>query len=54
MSEVIRSIFRQREIEKLYELKEIKNYDIYFDTTYHYVMAVGNYEKVISDKEIGR
>ena len=55
MSEVIKSIFRQKEIEKLYELK--------VDSSYNYalsyrsssrVMAVGNYENVISDKEIGR
>lgn len=54
MSEVIRSIFRQREIEKLYELQEFKRYDFYSDITSHRVVALGNYENVISDKEIGR
>ena len=54
MSEVIRSIFRQREIEKLYELKEFKRYDIYSDITSRCVVAMGNYDEVISDREIGR
>lgn len=54
MSEVIRSIFRQREIEKLYELQEFKRYDFCSDITSHRVVALGNYENVISDKEIGR
>lgn len=56
MADVIRSIFRQREIEKLYDLCALVE-----DGTYNFsyitrtkIIAVGNTEKVISDKEIGR
>ena len=56
MSEVIRSIFRQKEIEKLYRLKVDRNIgcDVYPYIPSSRVMAMGNYENVISDKEIGR
>lgn len=56
MVEVMKSIFRQREIEKLYELKVDSSYSygIYSYRSSSRVMAVGNDEKVISDKEIGR
>ena len=56
MADVIRSIFRQREVEKLYDLCVHVE-----DGTYGFsritrtkIIAVGNTEKVISDKEIGR
>lgn len=56
MAEVMKSIFRQREIEKLYELKVDSSYSygMYSYKSSSRVMAVGNNEKVISDKEIGR
>ena len=56
MSEVIRSIFRQKEIEKLYRLKVDRNIgcDVYPYIPSSRVMAEGNYDNVISDKEIGR
>ena len=56
MSEVIKSIFRQKEIEKLYELKvdSSYNYGFYSYRASGRVIAVGNYENVISDKEIGK
>ena len=56
MSDVIRSIFRQREVEKLYELKVDSSYGygLYSYRSSSRVIAVGNYENVISDKEIGR
>ena len=56
MSEVIRSIFRQKEIEKLYELG-IKNqyeYHFIFKKVDETLIEVANEDKVISDKEIGR
>ena len=54
MSDTVKSIFRQREIEKLYELR-------YFGTSWFYprieqdvaLSAIGNTENVISDKVIG-
>lgn len=56
MAKVIKSIFRQREIEKLYELKVDSSYSygMYSYRSSSRVMAVGNDDKVISDKEIGR
>ena len=56
MSEVIRSIFRQKEIEILYRLKVYRNIgcDVYPYIPSSRVMAEGNYDNVISDKEIGR
>ena len=56
MPEVIRSIFRQKEIEKLYRLKVDRNIgcDVYPYIPSSRVMAEGNYDNVISDKEIGR
>ena len=56
MAEVMKSIFRQREIEKLYELKVDSSYSygMYSYMSSIRVRAVGNDEKVISDKEIGR
>lgn len=54
MTEVMKSIFRQREIEKLYELKAVSRYDYCMSRYSNRVIAVGNDEKVISDKEIGR
>ncbi len=54
MSDTLKSIFRQREIEKLYELR-------YLGTSWFYprieqdvaLSAIGNNENVISDKVIG-
>lgn len=53
MGEVIKSIFRQREVEKLYEIKK------YRKRAYGYCflevsMSIRENEDVISDKEIGR
>ena len=57
MADVIRSIFRQREVEKLYDLcvhvEEDETYG-FSRITRTKIIAVGNTENVISDKEIGR
>lgn len=57
MPEVIKSIFRQREIEKIY--KVITNNDFNYlrnttCTTISMIDVAGNKSKVLSDKEIGR
>ena len=56
MSEVVKSVFRQREIEKLYELKVDTDYGfgVYPQKPLTRAMTVENKGKVISDKEIGR
>ena len=56
MSDIVKSIFRRREIEKLYELG-IKNqyeYHFIFKKVDETLIEVANEDKVISDKEIGR
>lgn len=56
MSDIVKSIFRRREIEKLYELG-IKNqyeYNFIFKKVDETLIEVENEDKVISDKEIGR
>ena len=56
MSDIVKSIFRRREIEKLYELG-IKNqyeYNFIFSKVDETLIEVANEDKVISDKEIGR
>ena len=56
MADVIKSIFRQREVEKLYRLKLSESYSD--GGRFSYISRVvgfeGNEEKVLSDKEIGR
>ncbi len=55
MSDVVKSIFRQREVEKLYRLKLSECYSLGY-TTYS-SRSVGfeaNEEIILSDKEIGR
>ena len=56
MSDIVKSIFRRREIEKLYELG-IKNqyeYHFIFKKVDETLIEVANEDKVISDREIGR
>ena len=55
MSDIVKSIFRRREIEKLYELG-IRNqyeYNFIFKKVDETLIEVANEDKVISDKEIG-
>ena len=56
MSDVVRSIFRQREVEKLYEINRYCN--TYFSLDRNYLDVTMNVrvneDNVISDKEIGR
>ena len=55
MSDTVKSIFRQREIEKLYRLEIVESALLgYFYNSTSAVQARGNEERVISDKEIGR
>lgn len=56
MRDIISSIFRQREIEKLYELgvKNKYEYNFIFSKVDETLVEVENEDKVISDKEIGR
>ena len=56
MADAIRSIFRQREVEKLYELcvRAENGTNVFNCITITKIIAVENTEKVISDKEIGR
>lgn len=55
MADVIKSIFRQREIEKLYRLEIVESTSLgYFYNSTSAVQSRGNEERVISDKEIGR
>ena len=56
MSDTVKSIFRQREVEKLYELcvRAENGTNVCNCITRTKIIAVGNTEKVISDKEIGR
>lgn len=55
MSDTVRSIFRQREIEKLYRLKVIERHSFgYHFYSSNKVEAEGNEKNVLSDKEIGR
>lgn len=52
MKETVSSIFRQREVEKIYQIASIKE-KYCFRTTFT-MQAVDNTDNVISDKEIGR
>ena len=56
MRDAVKSIFRQREIEKIYKLKvsEHHQYGMYSFHTVRSIVGIGNEEVVISDKEIGR
>lgn len=56
MRDTVKSIFRQREIEKLYKLEVSENtqYGMYMFHTIRSIVTIGNEENVISDKEIGR
>lgn len=56
MGDTVKSIFRQREIEKIYKLEvnEYHQYGMYSFHTTISVVGIGNEEVVISDKEIGR
>lgn len=56
MADAVKSIFRRREIEKLYKLKVIEQcqYGAYTFYTTRSIVTIGNEEEVISDKEIGR
>ena len=56
MRDTVKSIFRQREIEKLYKLEvsEHTQYGMYMSHTTRSIVTIGNEENVISDKEIGR
>ena len=54
MSNTVKSIFRQREIEKLYELRYLGRYWFYPQTDNDVALsAISNDEKIISDKVIG-
>lgn len=54
MSDTVKSIFRQREIEKLYELRYLSNSWFYPRIEQDVALsAIGNNENVISDKVIG-
>lgn len=54
MSDAVKSIFRQREIEKLYELRYLGSQWLYPRTDdYVELSAISNNENVISDKAIG-
>lgn len=54
MSDTVKSIFREREIEKSYELKYCSDYFFYPGIEKDVnLVAVGNEENVISDKIIG-
>ena len=56
MSDIVKSIFRRREIEKLYELgiKHQYEYNFIFSKGDETLIEVANEDNVISDKEIGR
>ena len=62
MSNIVKSIFRQREVEKIYEIKEHKSkystYSGYLDKEINIIDATINVREntgnLISDKEIGR
>lgn len=57
MSDVVRSIFRQRKVEKLYELAVPYNnnrYEIIFHEQYKTIDKTANFDNVIEDVEIGR
>lgn len=56
MRDTVKSIFRQREIEKIYKL-EVNEHHQYGMCSFHTtrsIVGIGNEEVVISDKEIGR
>ena len=54
MSDTVKSIFRQRELEKLYELKYCGTYYIFIHREPNVnLVSVSNTENVISDKVIG-
>jgi SMC interacting uncharacterized protein involved in chromosome segregation len=56
MSDVVRSVFRQRKVEKLYELVVPYNdrYEIIFHAQYETIGQTANFDNVIEDVEIGR
>ena len=55
MADVLRSIFRQREVEKIYRLKVMEYHsDGYFSFYSRSVGFEANEEIILSDKEIGR
>jgi hypothetical protein len=55
MADVVKSIFRQREVEKLYRLKLSEYYSSgYITYSSRSVAFEGNEKRILSDKEIGR
>lgn len=55
MTEVVKSIFRQREVEKLYRLQVTEYHsDGYFSCSSRSVGFEANEKVILSDKEIGR
>ena len=52
MAEVIKSIFRQREVEKLYQINMVER-ERYFYNEYEITVAQNFYSEPLSDKVIG-
>lgn len=54
MGDTVRSVFRRREVEKIYEINRYK-YSVYYDDLLDVRMNMReNTDNIISDKEIGR